>query len=483
MDLLTDLVKSLQQFESSKEIRLVNRVSSQFSALRKLLICSSSSPISCPLTLDSQIRKFIDESFPSPIFSYSSSATQEQRDLIQVECLYTLIAVCLPLDNANCKQLTSNAAAFCTKALDYFFNQVNARYLDGMLDKLCFFHSRLFESTSELKQILPIQLNLLRISSLHRDTQCELMLTHLILRNYLSRNLYEVADKFAAKMLSSQVFASKQTSHSLSGSASFIKFLFYVGCVEAIKLNYSKANEHLTLALRKAPSSAKGFQQICAKFLVVVQLLMGDVPDRSLFVNHSGMQPYLKISECVHQGNSDSFQSILTNQPEIVDGLKRDRTLSLVLRLRHNVIKTAVKRANIAYSNISMTDLARKIFPHYSSNHKMDGTEAEFIAVKCIKDGVIDAFVSHTSAKQNESNSPCLHSKDVLDVYGSAEASMNIGKRIEFCLQTRRDAMKAMRYESSENKQNESTASLTCDDLVVEGDGSLDGIDDNEMDF
>ena len=121
------------------------------------------------------------------------------------------------------------------------------------------------------------------------------------------------------------------------------------------------------------------------------------------------------------------------------------------------------------------------------------GTEAEFIVLKCIKDGVVDAYVTHDqSSNNNNSSGACFHSKDLLNVYGTAEASMSIGKRVEFCLRTRRDAMKAMRYDQPSEKKSTisgngagaggSDSGSTADAPSFDGDGALDMMDD-EMDF
>ena len=52
-----------------------------------------------------------------------------------------------------------------------------------------------------------------------------------------------------------------------------------------MQLNYSDAHTNLQQAIRRAPpaKTAPGFFQAVHKFFIVVELLMGDIPDRSLF--------------------------------------------------------------------------------------------------------------------------------------------------------------------------------------------------------
>ena len=44
-----------------------------------------------------------------------------------------------------------------------------------------------------------------------------------------------------------------------------------------------------------------------------------------------------------------------------VDQFKSDRTFTLILRLHHNVIKTAIRRISLAYSRISLGKISLKM--------------------------------------------------------------------------------------------------------------------------
>jgi 26S proteasome regulatory subunit N3 len=52
-----------------------------------------------------------------------------------------------------------------------------------------------------------------------------------------------------------------------------------------VQLNYSAAHANLQQAIRRAPAAkqAPGFYQAVHKLFVVVELLMGDIPDRGTF--------------------------------------------------------------------------------------------------------------------------------------------------------------------------------------------------------
>ena len=75
----------------------------------------------------------------------------------------------------------------------------------------------------------------------------------------------------------------------------------------AIQLDYSEAHKHLVQSLRKAPSSAIGFRHTVHKLSTVVQLLLGNIPERQLFLqpaNKEALAPYFELTkgkERVHQ--------------------------------------------------------------------------------------------------------------------------------------------------------------------------------------
>ena len=52
--------------------------------------------------------------------------------------------------------------------------------------------------------------------------------------------------------------------------------------MQAVQLEYTDAKECLAQALRKAPRVAKGFRLEATKWLALVRLLLGEVPERSL---------------------------------------------------------------------------------------------------------------------------------------------------------------------------------------------------------
>ena len=79
----------------------------------------------------------------------------------------------------------------------------------------------------------------------------------------------------------------------------------------------------------------------------------------------------------VRSGELDKFQHI---KNKYISQFKEDRTFTLILRLHHNVIKTAIRRISLAYSRISLKDVAKKL--SLGANDNPDHIAAEYIIAK-----------------------------------------------------------------------------------------------------
>jgi len=226
----------------------------------------------------------------------------------------------------------------------------------------------------------------------------------------------------------------------VASSSQIARYLYYQGRIKAIQLEYTEAYKNLVQALRKAPqTSAKGFRVTVSKLLCIVQLLLGEIPERSSF-RQSGLQnalkPYLQITKAVRVGDLNEFHDVVDR---FAEQFKKDKTYTLIQRLHHNVIKTGLRKINLSYSRIHMSDVCSKL--------QLDSVDdAEFIVAKAIRDGVIDAIIDHTKGY--------IQSKETIDVYATQEPQEAFHKRISFCLNIRNDAVKAMRFPPDAHKPN-----------------------------
>ena len=149
----------------------------------------------------------------------------------------------------------------------------------------------------------------------------------------------------------------------------------------------------------------------------------------------AALRPYLHITQAVRVGDLTAFHKAMQEHSNV---FKTDKTYSLIVRLRHNVIKTGLKKINTAYSAITLQDVCTKL--------GLDSvSDTEFIVAKCIQDGVIDATLDHEAQT--------MTSKANLDIYTTSEPQIQLHKRVAFCLDMHNQAVKAMRY--AENTKTE----------------------------
>ena len=80
--------------------------------------------------------------------------------------------------------------------------------------------------------------------------------------------------------------------------------MYYYGRIKAIQLEYTEALDYLVKSLRKAPSSAVGFRQTVEKLRVTVELLLGNIPERQLFLqqaNKEALAPYFELTKGIYE--------------------------------------------------------------------------------------------------------------------------------------------------------------------------------------
>lgn len=299
----------------------------------------------------------------------------------------------------------------------------NRRSLDYLAAKVWFYYSRARELLKETDEISPLLLAVLRTATLRHDTETQASIITLLLRNYLATQ----------KVSQAANLVSKTSFPESAGNALVARYFYYLGRIKVIQLDYSSAHEHITAAIRKAPQTplAGGFLQTANKLNIVIELLMGEIPERSVFKQpllEKALAPYFDITKAVRVGDITQFSETLAKH---ADALKRDGNYSLVLRLRQNVIKTGIRTISLSYSKISLKDICIKL--------QLDSEEsAEYIIAKAIRDGVIDATIDHQHGY--------MQSNEVHDIYSTNQPQETYHDRIKFCINLHNDSVKGMRY-------------------------------------
>ena len=269
-----------------------------------------------------------------------------------------------------------------------------------------------------------------KTACLRKDLIGQATITNIILRSYLSQNLYEPARQFTIKTTFPQNVSNNQYS----------RYLYYLGRIKAVQLEYSESQARLIQALRKAPEiGAKAFRIQVQKLQVIVELLMGEIPNRQIFSQsflQKPLSPYFQIVNCVKSGDMETFKKILIKYEKIFIA---DKNYTLIMRLKHTVLKFGLKKLNISYSKISMKDIQSKL--------GLDSLEeTEQIVAKAIRDGVIDAVINHDQG--------FMQSRQVNDVYTSNDPQHILNKRIKFCMDLHSDAVKALEYPPKEDQRD-----------------------------
>lgn len=313
-------------------------------------------------------------------------------------------------------------AVQCSDLLMQKVTAQNRRILDLIAAKCYFYHSRSYELTDQLEKIRGFLHSRLRTATLRNDYEGQGVLINCLLRNYLHYSLYDQADKLVSKSVFPETASNNE----------WARFFYYLGRIKAARLEYSAAHKHLVQAMRKAPQTAAvGFRQTVQKLAVTVELLLGDIPERQIFRQAAlrrSLAPYFQLTQAVRMGNLHRFGEVLENfGPQF----RADHTFTLILRLRHNVIKTAIRSVGLSYSRIAPADIARKL--------GLDSPEdAEFIVAKAIRDGVIEATLDPERGY--------MRSKETTDIYCTREPQLAFHQRISFCLDLHNQSVKAMRY-------------------------------------
>jgi 26S proteasome regulatory subunit N3 len=160
----------------------------------------------------------------------------------------------------------------------------------------------------------------------------------------------------------------------------------------------------------------------------------------------------------------DTFKKILTKYEKV---FQQDKNYTLIMRLKHTVLKFGLKKLNISYSKISMADIQKKL--------SLDSVEeTEQIVAKAIRDGVIDAIINRDEG--------FMQSRETSDIYTSNDPQHLLNKRIKFCMDLHNDAVKALEYPQKEDKRDfgdlDEEKSMREEDLLA---SLLDDLDMDDM--
>ncbi|KAI6365673.1 hypothetical protein MCOR25_005282 [Pyricularia grisea] len=365
--------------------------------------------------------------------SKSTSSKKENKEIIpEIDIFMGILTQVFLYDSKQLERGAEFSQHLCER-----IHSLNRRTLDSLSAKVYFYYSLFFEKLAPLPpspqspsvSIRPTLLAALRTAVLRKDIDTQASVIVLLLRNYLATSHINQADLLVSHTQFPENAANNQVA----------RYLYYLGRIRAIQLRYTEAHEHLTAATRKAPTSncAVGFSQTATKLLLVVELLMGDIPDRATFRQptlEEALHPYFLLVQAVRVGNLDNFETTIADH---ADTFRKDGTYTLILRLRQNVIRTGIRMMSLSYSRISLRDICIRL--HLGSEES-----AEYIVAKAIRDGVIEATLDREHGY--------MRSKEVGDVYATREPGEAFHDRIRACLALHDESVKAMRFPMNQHR-------------------------------
>jgi len=314
-----------------------------------------------------------------------------------------------------------------------YVNSLNRRTMDHLASVCYQYYSLAFTKLDRLTTIRKTLNEAFRTAVLRHNYPCQAVLLNLLLQNYLHEDKYTEAEKLIARTKFPEKAATAQVA----------RFQFYSGRINLVQLQYSDALSQFRQALRKTPSAngvALGFRfQIIINY-VMCQLLLSEVPEMDLFRTAGltkPLKPYYDLCVVLQVGNLKSFTEMFTKHEH---AFMKDKMDLLVQRLRNTVIKTGLRKINLAYSRMKLETVRDRL--------GMNSVEdTKWVVAKAIRDKIIEARLDY---KTNT-----MISNESHDVYRTKEPAMMLQERTDFLFNVYQDAMKAFRYLDKKEEKEE----------------------------
>ncbi|KAI9221675.1 hypothetical protein BC828DRAFT_380447 [Blastocladiella britannica] len=390
--------------------------------------------------------------------------------LPEVAVYIGLLAVMMFYDRRRHDQALAAA-----QALVHEIQRANTRTLDALGAKIYFYYALLLshQTSSSADGAATAAghraklLGLHRTATLRNDDESAATLLNAVLASLLDHKQVEQAAQLVAKATPPGSVTVGAAAGSADGgvpglpagasNSQHVRYHYHVGRIAAVQLDYSRAHAHLQQAVRKAPAghaAAAGFLVAATKLDVLVQLLMGQVPERAEFrAAHmtggtsggdrvpAGVEAYRQLVLAVRAGDLARFAAVAAEgKPVFV----ADGHWPLVRRLRHSVIKSGLRQLAAAYSALPLRDVCTRL--------GLDAEEsAEYMVAKAVRDGVVTGVVVDHAAGVMAHHNQTVHSDGsastaAADVYATREPHAAFHARTAFALALHDASVRAMRF-------------------------------------
>lgn len=109
---------------------------------------------------------------------------------------------------------------------------------------------------------------------------------------------------------------------------------------------------------------------------------------------------------------------------------QKDGLYTIILRLNQIVIRIGLRKISLAYSKISLKDIATKL--------NIPNEDVEFVVAKALRDGIMQGEIDHESQ--------ILKIEGDQNIYVTHEPQKQLDKRIKYCLGLYHDVQRAITY-------------------------------------
>ena len=359
------------------------------------------------------------------LFKGSSTSTAAVTEVIEEKKAYVLLLIALFASSSGAFQAAMEASTLAILALQASPSQ-HLRTFDPLLARHYYFLTRCYEATGTLPSLHHFLMTGLRTAVLNHDSECEATIYNCILRLHLTAGDFDAASTFLARSAfpSSSAFNNQ-----------LARFHFYRAQVLAHRQDYAAATDDLSQALRKAPTgqASRNFVLLATKFSIVVTLLRGSIPERSVFDLHPrALQPYLQLTQAVRLGDLARFNEVLSS---FSGNWTRDGTADLVPHLHGSVLRVGLSRLARSYLRISFADIRSKLGLNMEA-------EAKTLVYEALRQGIIEGHVNDVDG--------CFESKPAADLYASRVPQESFNARASTLRDLHNDAIRAMRFSSAQ---------------------------------
>ena len=260
-------------------------------------------------------------------------------------------------------------------------------------------------------------------SRLYNNSLTEATCHNFLLRHYLRTKQLDLAD----------AFIKERPYPNISYARLYARHAYYHAYLLALQGDYMKARRFLVQKAIKHGTElpdAVGFNQHVYRLLTVLQLLLGEIPDRFILKTPDlSLSPaYLDLVLSVRKGDLHAYHQVCQTYQDrfIAEGLD-----VLISRLHSNVLIAGLRRLNRIYTQISLSAISTKLGINSLQ-------ETINITSKAITEGLLPATL--------DLERQCLYSKLQPALYSTKLPAIELDESIYEARAIRKMLVKALRF-------------------------------------